>query len=460
MLKIQFKKISIIIEREFSTRVRKKSFIVMSLLGPLLFASIFILPTWFAKMEDTSVKNIVVVDSSHLFVGKIPDTETMKFHWVFDQNIEDVKKNFKKDGYWGALYVSHIITYTPNAVELYTYSQPGLGVRLHIQQAIEKECERQKILANNIVDFDRILQSVKTNIEIRTFQLEDNGMQKEGNSELATAVGYISGFLIYMFIFMFGAQVMRGVLEEKSSRIIEVMVSSVKPIELMAGKIVGIALVGLTQFAIWAVLTLGIVAVAQKSLFPDLSKTQTEKAISQDIMNGGTFKELKADEQTQEMLDNKKTSELHNVFGSFKYINFGVIIASFIFFFICGYLLYGSLFAAIGAISEAETDTQQFMLPVTIPLVLAIFVLINTIQNPESSLSFWFSMIPLTSPIVMMARIPFGVPWEQVLLSSVILIATIVGFMAIAAKIYRTGILMYGKKVTYGEIWKWLRYKN
>lgn len=431
----------------------------MSLLGPILFASLLFLPAWFSKMDDTSVKEIIVLDSSHLFIGKIPNTETLKFHFVNDRSFEDIKRNFKNEGYWGAMYIAHIITYSPNAIELYSYSQPGLSMRMHIQQAIEKESEKQKILAHNIENFQQILKSIETHITIRTYTLQDDGGQKESISELATALGYIAGLLVYMFIFLFGTQVMRGVIEEKTNRIIEIVISSIRPIELMAGKITGIALVGLTQFSIWVALTVVFSTLAQKSLFPELSQSPTETIVSHDIMNESDNNSLNQEIKQIEM-DNKRLIQLRSAFESLQFINFTAILLSFVFYFICGYLLYGGLFAAIGAVSDAETDSQQFMLPVTIPLVLAILVMINTIQNPDSSLSVWFSIIPFTSPVVMMARIPFGVPWYQVLISASILILTIILITSFAAKIYRTGILMYGKKTTYRELWKWFQYKG
>lgn len=448
-------KIGIIIQREFLTRVRKRSFIVMSVLGPFLFAAIAILPMYFATMEDKDVKVIAVADSSHIFTGKIPETQTLKFSYLENADISELKKNFREKGYWGILYISHIITYTPSAVELISYSQPGISVKMHIQNALEREIEHQKLLAHNIENLDEILKSVKTNISLRTIKLEEGGKSKESYTELYMIVGYISGFLIYFFIFLFGSQVMRGVIEEKTNRIVEVIVSSVKPFELMMGKIIGIAGVGLLQFLIWVVLTLGLITGAQQSLAPQLSQSITEKTLSQDVMNKSNNPVVK-----EQITPNDKTAKYEDIFKSIKSVNFGIMIGTFLFYFLGGYLLYASLFAAIGSAVDNEADTQQFMLPVTIPLILAIVVMTNTINNPESQLSFWFSIIPLTSPIIMMVRIPFGVPWWQVELSAGLLIATFIATTWLAGKIYRTGILMYGKKVSYAELLKWIRYKG
>ncbi len=252
---------------------------------------------------------------------------------------------------------------------------------------------------------------------------------------------------------MFGAMVMRGVIEEKTSRIIEVIISSVKPFQLMMGKIVGVGLVGLTQFVIWVILTLSISTVVQKTMLSDKDNIAIENIQTHDIMSDAPMmSEMNAAPVEMEFID--------EIFASMHTVNFPLVIGMFIFYFLGGYLLYASFFAIIGSAVDNETDTQQFMLPVTIPLIIGIFVMINTIQNPEGPIAFWFSMIPLTSPIVMMVRIPFNPPAWEILLSAVILIITFLGSTWMAAKIYRTGILMYGKKVNYKELWKWLRYKN
>ena len=268
-------------------------------------------------------------------------------------------------------------------------------------------------------------------------------------------LAYLSGFMMYMLVFMFGAQVMRGVIEEKTSRIVEVIISSVKPIQLMLGKIIGIALVGLTQFAIWILLTLAIVAVAQSKLLPEGTMQQMQQlpqSFAQAEPGAGSA-DAAAAVETQ-------MTKFQSIFASALNQQWGLIAFCFVFYFITGYLLYASLFAAIGSAVDNETETQQFMLPVTIPIIFALFVAMATMQNPESSLSFWFSLIPLTSPIVMVARIPFGVDAWEIALSMAIMLVTIFGCIWMAARIYRTGILMYGKKTSYKEIWKWLTYKG
>ena len=444
-------KIGLIIKREYTTRVRKRSFIVMSILGPILFASLMVVPALIAMSEDQEVKRIAVVDSSHLFMNVIPETEYLKFDYLENARLNDIKQTYSTGGYYGVLYISHIVAFEPNSVVFYSDKQPNLATKMHISKAMENYVRDQKLKTYEIENLDNILKSVKTRINIRTIKITDTGREKESHTGVAMAVGYIGGFLIYMFIFFFGAQLMRGVIEEKVNRIVEVIVSSVKPFQLMMGKIIGIAMVGLTQFMIWVVTTFLLVTMVTTLIFPEMKMTATEQVISQDIMSSGPV----------EAIPEAKSEDMDEIMGflsGLKDINFALTLGSFIFYFLGGYLLYGALFASIGAAVDNETDTQQFMLPLTIPLILALLVLVNSINNPDSAISFWFSIIPFTSPIVMMGRLPFGVPDWQVGLSMALLVLTFIGMTWLAAKIYRTGILMYGKKTSYKEIAKWIRH--
>jgi ABC-2 type transport system permease protein len=256
-----------------------------------------------------------------------------------------------------------------------------------------------------------------------------------------------------MFIFLFGAQVMRGIIEEKTSRIVEVILSSVKPIELMMGKIIGVALVGLTQFLLWVVLTTGIITIATSSF----SSKHDSKTTAEKIMNSKS-QQIMASQVPQDISNDEKNNSGYEIFDAISSIDFPVMIGMFLFYFLFGYLLYAALFAAVGSAVDSEADTQQFMLPITIPLIFSFIMAQFIIQEPSGSLAFWLSIFPLTSPVIMMIRIPYGVPYLQLLLSMTLLI---LGFLAttwMAAKIYRTGILMYGKKTSYRELWKWLRY--
>lgn len=444
-------KVGMIISREYITRVRKRSFIVMSILGPIIFAAFLIIPAWMATADDQEVKKIAIVDSSGMFINVIPDAEYLKFDYLFNTKLSDIKDNFREGGYYGVLYISHLVAYEPNSVILYSDRQPSLETRMYISNKIEQYIRDQKLKAYEIEDLDNILKSVKTSINIRTIILSGDGTEKESHTGIVMIVGYAGGFLIYMFIFFFGAALMRGVIEEKVNRIIEVVISSVKPFQLMLGKIIGIALVGLSQFAIWVVSTFLLVTLVSTLLFPELNMSPTDRAVAQDIMSA-------APAETETEAVSEDMEEVMSALSTLKNIDFGVMLGSFLFYFLGGYLLYAAMFAAIGAAVDNETETQQFMLPVTIPLILSIFVLINAINNPDSSLAFWFSIIPLTSPVVMMARIPFGVPYWEVILSMALLVGTFIAMTWLAGKVYRVGILMYGKKVNYREMLRWIRY--
>jgi ABC-2 type transport system permease protein len=423
----------------------------MTILGPLLFAAMMVVPAWLASMEDTDTKNIAVIDSSGIFINKIPDTDYIKFEYLKNQDIKSIKSNFSELDYYAVLQILPSITYEPSAVHLYSDKQPSFSVKSHITNAMEKELKNKKLRAHGIDD--EVLRSIKSDVSIRTIQWTEDGEAKESSTEVAMVIGYASGFLIYFFIFLFGAQVMRGVLEEKTSRIVEIIISSVKPFQLMMGKIIGIALVGLTQFLLWTVLTVALITGAKAVFFPEFGTKNAQEVVVQDLFEQEGIPQV-------DQIQAQDLDKMASIFNSIKTINFGVMFGSFIFFFLGGYLLYGSLFAAVGSAVDNETDTQQFMIPITIPLILGIFVMMNAVQSPDSPVAFWFSIIPFTSPIVMMVRIPFGVPYWELALSMSILVITFIGTTWLAGKIYRTGILMYGKKVNYAELWKWLRYKS
>ena len=443
-------KISLIIQREYLTRVRKKSFIIMTILTPVLMASLIFGSSYLATKEDTQEKIIAVLDKTNITEGAIPQTDYMKFEYIDDTEIANLKENFEQSGYYAILYIPENVL-TSNKVQLYSNQQTTMGVNQHVSNALKSFFTQIK-LKNENVPID-IMERIKTNINVDTIQWTSTGEEKEGSAEIVSLIGYISGFLMYMFIFMFGAQVMRGVMEEKTNRIVEVIISSVKPFQLMMGKVIGVALVGLTQFLIWIVLIFGLFYGA-KSILADNDKAAT--SITQNLMSpnqSGINMGNTVDATQYQKMFNEITSK-------FETVNFPLIIVCFIFFFIGGYLLYASLYAAVGSAVDNETDTQQFMLPITIPIILGLLVMINAMQTPNSAISVAFSIIPFTSPIVMMARVPYGVPYWQLGLSAGLLVLTFLGTIWMAAKIYRTGILMYGKKVNYAELWKWIRYKN
>jgi ABC-2 type transport system permease protein len=450
-------KISIIIKREYTTRVRKKSFIIMSILAPVLMAAIIIVPTLVMVNQEQDYKKIAVIeDNTDLFKDVIKNTKTLEFVYLENVKLDELKNSFEKEGYYGILYISPELVNTPNAITLISKKQPPIGTLEHIESSLEKEIEKQKLMTYNIQNLDEIMKSVETKVSVQTKKIDELGNEEQTSTGIAMALAYIGGFLMYMLVFMFGAQVMRGVIEEKTSRVVEVIVSSVKPVQLMMGKIIGIALVGLTQFLIWVFLTIAIAGVIKSTVLKKANLTEMSQNVTKNLMT--EEQEAAMGAKTTDM--NPDLAEFSKLFNSAMNQPWGLIIICFIFYFITGYLLYASIFAAIGSAVDNETETQQFMLPVTIPIILALMVAMGTMQNPESSLSFWCSLIPLTSPVVMVARLPFGVPYWQIGVSMALMVITFLSFVWMAAKIYRTGILMYGKKTSWKEMWKWLRYSG
>ncbi len=435
-------KILLIIHREYITRVRKRSFVVMTILGPLLMASLVILPAFLSDISEVTTKKIVVVDETGWFYQKFKDQEKM----VFSYSQEDVNTAKAK-----ALQNKEMLLYIPlpklnvpvNA-ELYTLKQPGLNVRSYIKTVMKRIVENKKLLASGINP--KLIQSARTNINLITIKVGEGGEETESNTDVEVGLSIVAGILIYFFIFMFGAQVLKGVMEEKSNRIVEVIISSAKPFQLMMGKIVGIAMVGLTQFLLWIVLT-GVLIGIFKAGFSGT-----------DLSSGLQMMEHSSIAQSHPATGGSSAmalSQINEILGS---INFRTMIFSFLFYFLGGYLLYSSLFAAIGGAVDHDADTQQFMLPVSIPLIFSVAMSGVVVNQPDSALSFWLSIIPFTSPVVMMMRIPFGVPLWQISLSMGLLILGFIFTTWLAGKIYRVGILMYGKKVNYLELWKWLKY--
>ncbi|MDP2424107.1 MAG: ABC transporter permease [Bacteroidales bacterium] len=441
-------KISLIIQREYLTRVRKKSFIVMTILGPILMAALFIVPVYLSQMGGEA-KSIQVVDETGLFVNRFENTKQLVFK-PQNVDIEVAKEHFARSGDEALLYIPMSELNVPTSAILYFDKQPTLVMTSHISSTIRKEVESLKLLASGI-DAE-VLRSIKTSVNLMTIKLHEGGKEEKKFSEVATILGFVSAIMIYMFVFLFGSQVLRGVIEEKVSRIVEVIISSVKPFQLMMGKIVGVGLVGLTQFLLWIIFTF-IIITGFQAAFPEKFRTSsTETMLVTDSRIASPVQITAGSEEKADTMMNKVAEGLRS-------INFGTIILSFLFYFIGGYLLYAALFAAIGAAVDNETDSQQFMLPITIPLILAIVMAQYVINEPNGSIAFWFSIIPLTSPVIMMIRIPFGVPFFDLALSMILLVLGFIGATWMAAKIYRTGILMYGKKVNYAELWKWIRYK-
>ncbi len=447
-------KIFLVVRREYLSRVRKKSFIIMTILAPLLLAGMVLIPTWLMTRDDSPERKIAVVgEGAGLFYKDIASTKSIKFDYLPETSPEEIKKTYEELGYYGFLVISPKVVYIPNAIRFYSRKQPNMEMLMHISNELKNEIEKRKLETFNIENIEEILKEVESDVKVQTILISDEGEEKKTSTGLSMGIAYASGLLIYMLTFIFGAQVMRGVIEEKTSRIVEVLISSLKPFQLMMGKILGIALVGLTQFFLWIVLTLIIVTIAQSVFLPDISPMAGQQAV-QSIMAG---ENAQAELNIQQAATGAELNEAQAIFESLKAINWPLILGSFIIFFLGGYLLYSALFAAVGSAVDNETDTQQFMMPITIPLLLGLFISMSAFQNPDSNLVFWFSFIPFTSPMVMMARLPFGVPGIELLISMAILILSFLATTWLAAKIYRTGILMYGKKVSYREIFKWLK---
>lgn len=428
----------LIIRREFLSRVRKRSFLVMTLLGPILFGGLMVAPALVASIPD-GPKGILILDESGLLSEsgiQSDDKHELRYLRPLEYNKESALALLKEKEEYDVLFhvplsESGDPDFWKRNAALYGKEDVSLGLENYATDVLEKAILEHKLLAENVDP--AVVANARTKVDLKTFNLSESA-ERESATEIKIVVGYAAGFFIYIFIFLYSAQIMRGVIEEKTNRIVEVLISSVRPFQMMIGKIFGIGSVGVLQFAIWVILSIVIFQVAS-SAFLDTQLDPEQIAAGAEVSTKG-----------------------FDIIGQIESLPLYTILFGFLFFFVGGYLLYGALFAAVGAAVDSETDTQQFMAPLAIPLVLGLIVSSNVIENPHSDLAFWFSVIPFTSPIVMMVRIPFDVPaWELALSMGMM----IVGFLAttwFAGRIYRVGILMYGKKTSYKELWKWIRY--
>ena len=430
--------IFLIIQREYITRVRKKSFLIMSIVGPLLIASLWIVPIWLST-RDTDQKTIEILDDSGFFNEKLTETSSLKFEYI-QTDLVDAKREILSGENYGLLYIPRINLDDPEGITFFSGKNPSMEVIQDLEWAMKSVVEDIKLERSSIDQ--ATLDSLRADIDIDMINMTESG-EKAGSAGVATIIGYMSALMIYFFIFVYGIQILRGVIEEKSSRIVEVIVSSVKPFHLMMGKILGVGAVGLTQYVIWLVLSI-MITTGISSYFnidrKDSLPAQTEQA-----------------EVIQEDQGNEFVAEM---FNSLESIDFGLLAFAFFVYFIGAYLLYGSLFAAIGSAVDNDADAQQFQLPVTIPLIFSLIVLTAILREPDGNLAFWLSMIPLFSPVIMMMRIPFGVPYWEIALSLTFLIAGFIFTTWLASRIYRIGILMHGSKVNYRILGKWLFMKN
>lgn len=432
-------KILLIIQREYLTRVKKKSFLIMTLLGPILIAGFLSLAIYLG-MSDNSVQNVVVVDEAKLVTKTFKNSDQIKFFYT-NEFLSD--SAFGESPYNLMLIVNEYIIEN-NKAHLYYKKYPSVSTQSYINNQLDNTLEQIKLKMYDIDD--KTYAEIRTAITLGVFDYKDQE-QESRKVELA-AVGFFFAIIIYIFIILYAVQVMRGVMEEKTNRIIEVLVSSVKPFQLMMGKIVGIAMVGLTQFLLWIVLTMILMTLFQSLIFTD-------------PLAGEMIAQQQMSPELQEQLISPEQSQAAVILDLINRINLPLMIGMFIFYFLGGFLLYSALFAAVGAAVDSESDTQQFIMPLTIPLVFGFIIGEFAVINPEGSSSVWFSMFPLTSPVVMMIRLANGFTPDtmwQLYLSIILLIIGFIFTTWIAAKIYKIGILMYGKKVGYKEIWKWLRY--
>ena len=437
--------IGIIINREYMTRVKKKSFLLITFLSPILFAALCMLPALIMTGAKEESKKLAVVDNSGIVMPVLVDNDAVAFSDCSDQPLDSIKANLAELGYDAVLNVSALDEETKTlTAEIFSVKPLGMDLTENLNNRIESAVEDYRIESYGIEGLAEIMEDVKVDVPLKSYTLGKDGEEKISESGVYMLVSMVLGMIIYMFIAMFGSMVMSSVIEEKASRVVEVLISSVKATELMFGKIIGIALVALTQFFLWIVLTLAIVGVVGAVAGPSLLGGDPQAMMEM------------AGEMPVDVSDMGGASVILSTLGN---MNFGQIILCFVLFFIFGYMLYASLFAAVGSAVENEGDSSQLQLPLTIPIMLGFFIAIYAFNAPGSPLVFWASMIPFTSPIVMLARLPFGVPVWEIVLSLVLLVLTFVACAWLSSKIYKVGILMFGKKSTWKDLWKWLKQK-
>lgn len=436
-----FNKIGLVIQREYLTRVAKKSFILMTVLMPIIFAIIATLPFILSKMDGGDTQTVAIIDRTGQYASILEDTE--QYHFVVaDRPLAQYREAGEEQEVTAVLEITQDLEQDPRAVSLFSFKTLPTGLENYINQKLSGYVSDQKLSAHNIPEIKEIIRSSQVQISAATYKWGQDGAENMSSGEASSFLGLMLSFVSYMFIMIYGGMVIQSVIEEKKSRIVEVMVSSVRPFELMMGKIIGVGLVGLTQMAIWIVLFMGISLGAQFFLLGDLYSAESIAAA-----------------QSAGSVSASDLEAINEVFGVLQGIDFVEIIVMFILFFIGGYLLYASILAALGSAVSSDEDTGQLMLPVTMLMVFSLYVGMASANNPEGQLAFWTSLIPFTSPIVMMARLAYDVPLWQEILSIVILFGSFVLMTFFGAKIYRVGILMYGKKPSFAELWRWMNYK-
>ena len=452
---MKLRNINIIISREYLTRVKKKSFLLTTFLVPVLFAAMCILPSVIMFMAKDTDKKVAVIDQSGIVMPYLVDTDAVDYEDYSAEPVDSMKLRFDELGL-DALVVVSPLDSLQRSVTVASYSAKPLSMELKegVQSKVNDAVEDYRLALYEIGDLKQIMEDVKSDISMSTYTLDESGEEKITSSEVYMIISMLLSIIIYMFIAMFSGMVMQSVIEEKSSRVVEVLVSSVKATELMFGKIIGVACVALTQFFLWIILTL--VLVGGFSAFVGFDSLMGDPAQTEQMMEMAQMGGVDMAEMTETMAEEEGMGA---VLSTLKDIDWVQMILAFIVYFALGYLLYASFFAAIGSAVENEADTNQLQMPVTVPLLLAFFIAIYAFNAPDSPIVWWGSMIPFTSPIVMLARIPFGVPMWELVLSIVLLLATFAACGWASAKIYKIGILMFGKKTTFKDLWKWLKQK-
>ncbi|WP_308501252.1 ABC transporter permease [uncultured Alistipes sp.] len=436
--------IFIIIQREFNERVRKKSFIITTILMPVLMVALMAAPALIMEYSKGEQKRIAVIDDSGLIAPRLESNEEIAYETT-SLTTDEARKDLTD--LFGILYIGSDILQNPSDVRLYANSSTSLSIESDITGQIEKILEAEKLKAYDIDNLQQILDEVKTTVTLQTFRNDKSqeGETQAQSSTVATALGYILGFVLYMFLLIYGSMVMQSVIEEKNNRVLEVMVSSVRPFDLMLGKILGVAAVAVVQVLIWGVLIVVAGSVVMPQLMPADAMASIQ-AMQQGAPDAAAMSGMDPD-MLQAMAAMTDLGYIVKIFVCLLLFVFG------------GYLLYSAMFAAVGSAVDNVQDASQLQMPITLPIILALLMMLAVIKDPNSSLAFWFSIIPFTSPVVMMARIPYDIPLWEIVLSLAVLYASFVAMVWFAAKIYRVGIFMYGKKPTLKELLKWIRYK-
>lgn len=460
---MDFRIIKTVISREYSTRVKKKSFLVTTFLVPILFAAMMVVVMYIMGNTKERKQDVAVVDQSGIVMPHLTSTDRVTYEDFSSEQPDSIKNRLSSLGKDVLVVISPLDT-VEKTVSVLAYSKDPLGVEFTsgLRGMVDDAVEEYRVRQYGIENLSQIMKDVKSHVSVTEYTMDESGKETLSESGIYMIVSMVLGIIIWMFITMFGAQVMSSVIEEKSSRVVEVLISSVKAVDLMFGKIIGVALVALTQFLLWIVLTVILTGVFSafmgKDMLKDLQANPQMMGQTVNIPGGTDIGTISLDEiPVTTAVQAGQPSQMQKVIATLANIPWGKLIVSFLIFFILGYLLYASMYAAVGSAVENEGDASQLQLPLTIPLMIAYFIILMAFQNPDSPVVVWGSIIPFTSPIVMLARIPYGVPMWQLILSIVLLFFTFLGCAWASAKIYKAGILMFGKKSTFKDLWKWLR---